>query len=361
MISYGGLIAIVTVLLWALGNCLLAMSIRFLDVHPIACIMQVYIWAGISLLMVSYFGKRNSEISFRATLKTPITWLYGLSELGIGLFLMLVLVFLSPAETSFLGRLSVPFAMLVGLLFFAKKPSRLDWQCFFPMIIGSGIVLAGVDSPYIGYILLYISLEALAVVARGLAVEHHPIFAKTTNIYERCRVTGTTVLFSGLVTCTVLFALAWFKDSSPFIAATLPILPNMEEMLYTPTVIFAMIHGFFVISLTRYLYFRSVSLISNTTFLMFAAMTPFTTYFLQELLNLVGLLGDIPPLNAYLVVGGIVLTLTSLWAAFAREIKSTEKHINQIIDDVAADHEQLIAEEQKFIDALNAVDAKAKK
>lgn len=360
MISYGALLAIFTVTLWALGNCLLALSIRFLEVHPVACIMQVYIWAGVSLLLLSTFGKGGKQVSMRETLRSPITWLYGASELGVGLFLMLTLIYTSPAEASFLGRLSVPFAMLAGLLFLKKRASRLDWQCFFPMLIGTAIVLAGVDSPYIGYIMIYISLEAIAVVLRGLAVEYHPVFAKTTNIYERCRVTGTIVLFSGVMVCTTLLALAWFKEGSEILRTAFPHLPSMAEMTHMPTVIFAIFHGFFIIALTRYLYFRSVSLISNTTFLMFAAMTPFTTYFLQELLNLVGLLGEIPPLNSYMIVGGIVLTLTSLWAAFAREMTTAEDALNKTIDDVTSAQEERIAEEQKFIDALNTEEPRSK-
>lgn len=356
MISYGGLLAIFTVFLWSLGTCLLSLSIHFLNVHPIACIMMVYIWAGLSLLGVSVLGKTREHASMKDILSIPATWTYGMAELSVGLFTMLALTLVSPAEASFLSRVSVIFAMLIGLSFFGKHPSRLDWQCFVFMLLGVLIVLWGVESSQLPLAFTYICLGAISLVARGLSVEHHPTFKLAGNIRERCKVTGTIVLISGIVVCSTLVSLAYIRDLIPFLQSPLKGLPSIHDFMHPATVIFAMIHGALVIALTRYTYFRSVSLISNTTFLMFAACAPFLTYFLQELLNLLGLLGEIPPLNSYLITGGIILTLTSLWAAFGREVQKTEDLIQRTVKDSTKRAQHNIDEDRKFIDAINRVE-----
>lgn len=359
MISYGALLALFTVFLWALGNCMLALSIHFLGVHPIACIMQIYIWAGVTLLMIGSFSSKNKQVSLRETFKEPITWIYGAAELCLGLFLMLVLVTISPTEESFLSRMSIIIALILGLALFAKKPSRLDWQCLFPMLAGLIIIIAGMDYENMVEIFVLIVLAELALVIRGLAAEHHPVFKRAESIRQRCRVTGAIVLLSGVFICGTLLGLALLKDQFVMIQNMFPALPSVSDFTHTPTIVFAMLQGAVLIALTRYLYFRSVSLISNTTFLMFAACTPFMTYFLQELLNLVGLLPSTLELTWSLVVGGLLVTFSSLWAAFAREITTSDDKLNKIIDDVTAQQEERIAKEQRFIDAINPDEKKS--
>lgn len=361
MISYGALLALFTVSLWALGNCLLALSIHFLDVHPIAFIMQVYIWSGLALLIVGKLDREKNIVTLRETLKAPLTWGYGAAELLLGLFTMLILVHISPAEESFLSRICIPVAVLFGLFFLAKQPSKLDWQCFFPMLIGIGIILIGITPDQLFYITVMVFLAAIVLVLRGLAVEYHPIFAKATNIRQRCRVTGTIVLLSGLFVCATLMGLALLKENIAAISTLFPSLPSVADFTHKPTFYFAVFHGAVVIALTRYLYFRSISLISNTTFLMFAACTPFVTYFMQELLGILGLLTNNPSLSWNLIIGGLLVTLTSLWAAFAREITTSEDAIDKAIKSVTETQEAKIAEEQRFIDALNPAEPKKKK
>ncbi len=353
MISYGALLALFTVSLWALGNCLLALSIHFLNVHPIAFIMQVYIWSGLALLIVGRLDSSKNIVTLRETLKSPLTWGYGAAELLLGLFTMLILVSISPAEESFLSRISVPIAVLFGLFFLHKQPNKLDWQCFFPMLMGIGIILVGIAPDQLLYITILVVLAAVVLVLRGLAVEYHPIFAKATNIRQRCRVTGTIVLLSGLFVCGTLMALALLKENIPAISNLFPSLPTVADFTHKPTFYFAVFHGAIIIALTRYLYFRSISLISNTTFLMFAACTPFVTYFMQEILGIFGLLSNIPELSWNLIIGGLIVTLTSLWAAFAREITTSEDAIDNAIKSITDEQSAKIAEEQRFIDALN--------
>lgn len=361
MISYGALLALFTVVMWAIVNCFMALAIHFLDVHPIAFIMQVYIWSGLSLLIIGRLDGQNKQVTMRQTLCEPLTWLYGFSEVLFGMFVMLILVHISPAEESFLSRLSVPMAVLVGFFCLAKNPSKLDWQCFFPMLVGLGIILIGIPSINLSYVAILVFLAAIFMVLRGLSVEYHPIFAKATNIRQRCRVTGTIVLLSGLFVCATLMGLALLKENIAAISTLFPSLPSVADFTHKPTFYFAVFHGAVVIALTRYLYFRSISLISNTTFLMFAACTPFVTYFMQELLGILGLLTNNPTLSWNLIIGGLLVTLTSLWAAFAREITTSEDAIDNAIKSVTETQEAKIAEEQRFIDALNPAEPKKKK
>jgi|GEM_PF-2459832 len=358
MISYGALLALFTVVMWAVVNCFMALAIHFLDVHPVAFIMQVYIWSGLSLLFIGRLDDQNKSVSMRKTLREPMTWLYGASEVFFGLFVMLILVSISPAEESFLSRLSVPIAVLIGFFFLAKRPSKLDWQCFFPMMIGLGIILVGIPSADLSYVSGLVALAAITMVLRGLAVEYHPVFASAANIRQRCRVTGTIVLLSGVFVCATLVGLAMLKENIPAISNIFPSLPAVADFTHKPTLYFAIFHGAVVIALTRYLYFRSISLISNTTFLMFAACTPFVTYFMQEILGVFGILSNIPELSWNLIIGGLIVTLTSLWAAFAREITTSEDAIDNAIKSVTDEQSAKIAEEQRFIDALNPEDKK---
>lgn len=239
-----------------------------------AFILYATAFAAIGMLCVTGLGD-----DWRAVLAARQSWLFGAATVAMEGFYYLLVAATTPAEGALLLRLSVPASILVGGLLFSRTVTPM-------MLIGCGVILAGVVPVYFGVpadaLTAAIALSvacALIVATKTFASEFHPWNRAAKSIRERLRVTGLVVLATGVLGSLVL-ALAVALNEAGMLPAT-GLVPPLSAFIDPTTIAFAVLLGAPVIFAVNYLTFAAVVKIGTESFLATSAFTPFTTLALQ--------------------------------------------------------------------------------
>src|SRR5437879_200207 len=100
--------------------------------HPVALILYSMVASATALLSVTGAGSDALRIVL-----APQSWLVGMGTIGIEVFYYALLSHVSPAEGSLLVRFAIPVALVLGWVFFRRKPPRLS-------VLGAAVVVGGI-------------------------------------------------------------------------------------------------------------------------------------------------------------------------------------------------------------------------
>ena len=244
--------------------------------HVVVFIVYSLLISAIGMLAITGLGDEPVRIML-----SPHSWLVGLSNIVLEGGYCLMLVTISPAEGNLLVRLSIPIAVVTGLVVFGRRPTTGGW-------IGAGLVFLGImvlseplDLAAQTQGILYGVLCAIAVAVRGFSTEFHPWNRAARTITDKIRVTGLVVLITGVA------ALSLVGFGAALVAAGVvsrnDLVPAAHDLIHVPTFAYALLAGGAIFTAMNYLQFSSVVKIRTENFIAMGAFMPLATLLLQTI------------------------------------------------------------------------------
>jgi drug/metabolite transporter (DMT)-like permease len=257
--------------------------------HVAVFILYSLLVSAAALLAITGFGGNAGAI-----MRTPHTWVVGLSNIAMETAYVLLLSYLPPAEGSLLIRLSIPVSMLIGLLWLGRRPSWLSW-------LGAAVVSAAillrmptVDQAVLVPVLGYCGVCALAVNVRGFASEFHPWNRAAKTVTDKMRVTGIVTLVTASATAALIGSLMALVASGAMPGS--PFIPRPGQLVHQPTILLALFAGGAVFTAMVYLSFSAVMKICTENFIAASAFMPPAAFLVQWLAAAAGLIA-LPPFD----------------------------------------------------------------
>lgn len=292
--------ALWTVMLWGLANVFHAFAASQLNVQPVVFTCMTFASAA---LMLTLIGGRGQLV--RETLKSPSTWIYGVVLVITFIITIYLYQLVTATEGSLMRRLSVLVALLIGMIFFSRKPKKSVAIGAFFIISGVALVGYGLDPNTLQEVLVILVIASVFQALQIIAAEHHPQTNKSRSVREECRVVGL-VMF---VVSTVFLIFSVFL--AKFIPQMSTLAPSGVDFAHMPTLIAGFVYGIVLIGPIKYFEFTSVRKIKSENFLAVAAFAPIMTYAFEALVSTIPFTGmsvrNISALDigaAFLITGG---------------------------------------------------------
>src|ERR1700680_918977 len=176
--------------LWVIGFLTLPYAAGIaLGVHPVAFLLEAFLFGGISLVLIAKPGEDAHRIIF-----APQTWAYGAATILGEIFYYLMIVFVPPADASVFMRVTILVTIVLGRVVVGRRITGLR-------VLGMAIVLIGLlitgyffpathDASFIAATLAAAGFMSM----RNLLAEFHPWNRRARTVIEKMRVTGLRVL-----------------------------------------------------------------------------------------------------------------------------------------------------------------------
>jgi drug/metabolite transporter (DMT)-like permease len=299
---------------WLYANlyvvCIAVLSILYAiaaerGIHVLAFVVTSMVFAGVAIVARMGWDQRVTLIAL-----APLTWVIGASHLAMESSYYLMLASLPPTEAAIMIRLSVPVALLIGGLLFARWPLARAWAGAAVITGGVAMMVAGLNWQEQWAGILFGLGAATFVNIRAFASEFHPQNAAAKTVADKLRVTGVVLLVTAL---GFLAAIAFGNAIAP--AGTLPAtlqLPRLDDFMDVRMLMLALLVGAALFTAMTYLQFVAVVAIGTERFLATTVLIPVAIALLQYLSQAAGLI-DAPAFNAALIpVVAIVVIGTGL-------------------------------------------------
>jgi hypothetical protein len=275
--------------------------------HPIAFILYAMIVSALALLAFTGPGPDALRV-----ILAPQSWLAGIGTVGMEVFYFLVLANVAPAHGSLLVRFSIPVALVIGWIMFARRPRALALVGGLVVIAGIAPLIMTIDAEHRAATAWAAFASAFAFNLRGFAAEFHPWNRRAKSVMEKLRITGLVVLVTSITGLLLTGAGSYAVNSG--LMAPLAIIPTAEQMLHVPTILLGTLVGGAILTSMAYLNFSSVVKITTENFAASSAFTPLATLLVQMGASAVGLIPtyamdpELLPAMA-VVIGGVFLIL----------------------------------------------------
>ncbi len=322
MLRYGLFISLITIIIWATERVLSRFLLVAHHVNPIIFTCFSLFICSVVLILIAGPGKGGLQ-----TLRQPHTWAYGALQVMMNTTDMLMLALITSTEASFLARLSIIAAILLKWVFVhGFVPNRYDWYGMPLILVGIGIVAAGLSPDIRVMALFWLVLTVLFNTLRTLIAETHPTAVQAQTIRQRCRVTGYVVMTTSFVLTVFLFVIAGVKGSVPADKgmAFLNLMPSLTELMDQRTLFAAAIMGVTLLPLAMYFYFYAAQVAKTEIFMMVASVQPFIAYGLERTLHSFGL-GNVQQVTPTDLAAGAIIVSGALVMVYGRYLASTSR------------------------------------
>jgi hypothetical protein len=268
------------------------LSLVFALSNAWGCHFAVFILYSLLISAVALLGITGLGANAGAVIRSPATWVVGLSNIVMESSYVLLLGHLPPAEGSLLIRLSIPLSMVIGFVWLQRRPPVLAW-------VGSGLVAATIGGAFlvllptldprsVPQVLLYCTLCAIAVNVRGYASEFHPQNRAAKTIFDKMQITGLVTLVTCSATAvTIGIAMTCARAD---ILPTAALIPTASQLVHVPTVLLAVVAGGAIFTAMTYLSFSAVVKIRTENFIATSAFMPLAAFLVQWPAAAIGLI-----------------------------------------------------------------------
>lgn len=274
--------------------------------HVVVFILYSLLVSAAAMLIVAGPGREPLRIML-----APMSWLVGLSNIGMESAYCLMLMTVAPAPGSLIARLSIPMAVVLGALLLGRRPAGPAWAGALIIVAGVGLVVATLDLAGQAVGLFYGLTAALLISVRAFATEFHPWNRSARTIGTKLQVTGLVVLITGLVGIVLASLASWLAAAGVLERSVL--VPEAADFVHLPTLMLAALVGGALFTAMNYFQFSSVVKIRTENFLAAGAFMPLVTLVLQVAAESLGLLRADPvdwrllPATLLTIAGVLVL------------------------------------------------------
>lgn len=322
----GVLLAISTVIVWAILNVVNRYCVVKYDINVIMFTSYMIFASGVSLLVI---GQQVSPENWKKGVK--YSWLYTLMQIIRSFSIISTFLYISSTETSLLFNIEIIITYIMVYLFFRRKPYKEDYLGAIIILTGFVLFILSLPQGIRTNVSILVLISATASCIRSIVVEKNSIRQPETTIRQKCGISGYTMFIGGLLLVLFFLSIASIKHIlGENLSQTLLIiqyLPDLKEAFDPATIISACIAGFCLNSLTTYLYYATLRYSKSETFMAVRAFQPVLTYLL-EMIAAIYLVAMRPELSVKdYILGGVIIvgSLLILIIPSGKKIPQTSK------------------------------------
>ncbi len=286
--------------------------------HPIAFILYAVLVSAVMTLLALGPGPNALAIVCH-----PLSWVVGLCMIFLEVFYFQTLTYVPPAHGSVVLRIATPIAMIVGWLFFQRRPSP-------PMVIGGIAILAAISfmiewtSPDVRWPMAVSgTLAAGFLTMRGFAAEFHPWNRSARTVAEKLRVTGLIILVTS-ISSLILATIAALGVAAGALPST-GLIPTLSQMLHAPTFFLGGLAGGAIFTLMMYLNFSSVVKITTENLTAMMAFAPLTAWLFQSIADALGWIRA--PKPELTVVAAIIVCIVAVLLIIGSSVRARGRRL----------------------------------
>lgn len=302
----GSLLALVTVIVWAILNVINRYCVVKYDINVIMFTVFMIFSGGAALLLIR---RPVSKDEWKKGVN--YSWLYTIMQVIRSFFMISTFLYITSTETSLLFNIEVVITYIFAYLFFKRAPHKGDYLGIFVILAGFILFILSLPEHIRTTVSILILISATASCIRSIVVEETTQKSPATSVRQKCGISGYTMFTGGLFLIVTLFLIAvakyFLEGYIPSALFFINYLPTLKEVLHPETIISACVSGFFINSLTVYLFYATLKAATSETFMAFRAFQPALTYGL-ELIAAIYYAALRPDLNTKdYILGGVII------------------------------------------------------
>lgn len=273
----GFLLALSTVIAWAILNVVNRFCVLKFDSNVIVFTAFMIFATGVSLMLIR---QQVMPANWKSGVK--YSWLYTIMQIIRSFTMISTFLYISSTETSLLFNIEIVITYILAYAFFRRVPYKGDYLGILVILIGFILFIFSLPTDLRFIISLLVLISATASCIRSIVVEETTIWSPDTTVRQKCGISGYTMFYGGLGLIILFFTIACVKyflhDPYP---SFLHYLPGMTEMIHPQTIIAACAAGFFINASTTYLYYSTLKYSTSETFMSVRAFQPVLTYLFE--------------------------------------------------------------------------------
>lgn len=327
----GVLLALSTVIVWAILNVVNRFCVLKYDVNIIVFTAFMIFSTGVSLMLIR---ERVKPGEWKNGVK--YSWLYTIMQIIRSFTMISTFLYITSTETSLLFNIEIIITYILAYVIFRRTPYKGDYFGVLFILIGFILFIFSLPIHQRTPVAILVLISATASCIRSIVVEETTISSPDTTVRQKCGISGYTMFYGGLGLVLFLYAISLIRFILP---APLPdslfffrYLPDLTDMLQPITIISACLAGFFINAGTTYLYYSTLKFSTSETFMAIRAFQPVITYLL-EIIAAFTYASMQPDLNTQdYILGGIIISGSLLILIIPKSGNYTHKSKDFITD-----------------------------
>lgn len=280
MSSKGILLALSTVLVWAVLNVVNRFCVLSYGTNVMVFTAFMIFSTGISLMLIRQpvtTGNWKSGVKY--------SWLYTIMQIIRSFTMTSAFLYITSTETSLLFNIEIIITYILAYAFFRRIPYKGDYLGILVILTGFTLFIFTLPEHQRTIVSILILISATASCIRSIVIEETTIWSPETTVRQKCGISGYTMFYGGLYLVLFFYGIAllrfFFDASFPPALNFLHYLPSLGEMLHPETVISACITGFFINACSTFLYYTTLKYSTSETFMTVRVFQPVITYLFE--------------------------------------------------------------------------------
>lgn len=306
----GVLLALSTVIVWAILNVVNRFCVVKYDINIIVFTAFMIFATGVSLMIIR---EQVMPESWKSGVK--YSWLYTIMQIIRSFTMISTFLYITSTETSLLFNVEIVITYILAYAIFKRIPYKGDYMGILVIAIGFMLFIFSLPQHIRTTISVLILISATASCVRSIVVEETTIWSPNTTVRQKCGISGYTMFYGGLILIVFFFIMAAIRYFVPIPANPslyfLNYLPTIREMIHPETIISACIAGCLINASTTYLYYSTLKFSTSETFMAVRTFQPVLT-FLFEIIAATFYSAMMPSLNTKDYIFGGIIILGSL-------------------------------------------------
>ena len=250
----GVLLALSTVIVWAILNVVNRFCVLQYDVNIMVFTSFMIFATGVTLMII-----RKQVIPQNWKSGVKYSWLYTIMQIIRSFTMISTFLYITSTETSLLFNIEIIITYILAYAIFRRIPYKGDFLGILIILLGFILFIFSLPVHMRVIVSILVLLSATASCIRSIVVEETTIWNPDTSVRQKCGISGYTMFYGGLSLIVFFFAIALLKfflgDRLPPFLSFLTLLPDLPEMIHPETIISACLAGLFINASTTYLYF----------------------------------------------------------------------------------------------------------
>lgn len=318
----GALLALCTVITWAMVNVVNRYCVVKFDVNILLFTAFLIFSGGVGLLLIR---KKVEPQDWKKGIK--YSWLYTIMQIIKSFTLISTYLYITTTEASLLFNLEIIVTYLFVYLIFKRRPHKSDYWGIIVILTGIILFIYSLPAHMRMNVSILILIASAASCIRSIVVEYTTQKNPETSVRQKCGISGYTMTISGLGLIVFFFITAVVKHFIGEVPTSLHFLtyfPDLKEFINMKTIISACIAGFFIDSLSVYLFYATLKTATSEVFMTFRAFQPIVV-FLTELIAAIYYRAMLPDLSTKDYILGSIIILGTLLILIVPSKQKTQR------------------------------------
>ncbi len=238
-------------------------------------------------MMLSLFAGPGKLVS--ATLRSPATWAYGISAVGIFLLDVYLARYVSATEVSLFGRMAIPVSLLMSWLIFKRYKGMSDWVGLIFVVIGLGLLFMIQNPAHLSIIIMIVMGIGLVQAGEVIFAERHSESATAQeegNMRDKARVVGFVSFVTAMMFLILVFTGSLLKAYVFPSSSVVGFFPDLIRYAHAPSIWCGLFYGVVIASIGRYCFWSASYKLKADNILAMLAFVPLITYVIEYLMTL---------------------------------------------------------------------------